>query len=236
MIKPTKKKGSLRPNHRPSIVAVSDIVVVVWVYIYHKLSWLNEASGLADVESRGRVEGQRLFPRYGWNETAVLDAIEKESHVGNAPSGVDDAKGEPRPSFGEGGNGETGQHLHVIINKKGCLILSIIDVADCPWWGEEKRSCSVVALLPEKPDDLQGGCGTGRCWPVPFLLSWLSRQIGRQSPKGWRQQRGSHLKSRASTNWYQDEESTDETGNRKQLYYLPSSFSGLTVTRMEKSE
>ena len=66
---------------------------------------------MADVEGRRCVEGQRLIPRNVGDKTAVLDAVEEQSHVGHASSGIDDSKGEPRPSLSKGWDKETGQHL-----------------------------------------------------------------------------------------------------------------------------
>lgn len=83
------------------------------LFCYHKLSgWLEQASGLAYIKSRGRVKGQLLFPRNARDEqTAVLDAVEEESHVGHAQAAVQHTKGESSPLFGEIGHQELGQHL-----------------------------------------------------------------------------------------------------------------------------
>lgn len=87
---------------------------MIYHFLYHKLSgWLDEASGLAYIKSRGRVKGELLFPSNARDQkTAVLDAIEEQSHVRNAQTVVQHTKSESCPFLGKMGHQEFSQHLN----------------------------------------------------------------------------------------------------------------------------
>jgi hypothetical protein len=103
--------SNISSKNPPNASVITEKMFVV--FGYHKLSgWLEQASGLAYIKSRGRVKGQLLFPCNARDEqTAVLDAVEEESHVGHAQAAVQHTKGESSPLFGEIGHQELGQHL-----------------------------------------------------------------------------------------------------------------------------